>query len=214
MALIRRCVGLLLLLVVSARASAQSATSPSTGGGSGSASTVNGVAINGPAPPVAPDTLARDGQGHVTLRATRITAPVKIDGKLDDEPYRLVQPMGGFAQTEPRRGEPRPPNEPRCGCSMTTGIYVRAKCYDSSSEEQWVANEMRRDSMNVVRNENFAIYHYDTFYDRRNAFLFELSPIGGIYDAYVTNERAPGNTDYNPVWDRRGGRFEHGWTVE
>ena len=67
--------------------------------------------------------------------------------------------------------------------------------------------------MNVVRNENFAIY-FDTFYDRRNAFLFELSPIGGIYDAYVTNERAPGNTDYNPVWERQAGRFDKGWTVE
>ena len=92
-------------------------------------------------------------------------------------------------------------------------IYVGAKCYDSSPEDRWVANEMRRDSINVVRNENFAIY-FDTFYDRRNAFLFEVSPIGGIYDAYMTNERAPGNTEYNPVWEQRAGRFDKGWTVE
>jgi len=76
-----------------------------------------------------------------------------------------------------------------------------------------VANEMRRDNRGVIRNENFAIY-FDTFLDRRNAFLFELTPIDGIYDATVTNEQPGGNIDYNPVWERKAGRFPGGWTVE
>ena len=180
---------------------------------SGPAPVVNGVTINGPAPPAAPDTVARDGQGRVTLRATRITSAMKIDGKLDEDAYRLVQPMGGFVQTEPRRGEPATEQTEVWIFYDDENIYVGAKCYDSGTEDQWVANEMRRDSMNVVRNENFSIY-FDTFYDRRNAFLFELSPIGGIYDAYVTNERSPGNIDYNPVWNRQAGRFDKGWIAE
>jgi hypothetical protein len=173
----------------------------------------NGIAINGPPPPAAPDTLARDGQGRVTLRATRITQPMKIDGRLDEELYQVVRPMSGFVQTEPRRGEPATEQTEVWIFYDDDAIYVGAKCYDSTPEDNWVANEMRRDSMNVVRNENFAIY-FDTFYDRRNAFLFELSPIGGVYDAYVTNERSPGNTDYNPVWERQAGRFDQGWIAE
>ena len=176
-------------------------------------STANGVTINGPAPPVAPETVARDGQGRVTLRATRISTPMKMDGRLDEEPYRLVKPMGDFVQTDPKRGEPATEQTEFWIFYDDNAIYVGAKCYDSSPEDAWVANEMRRDSMNVVRNENFSIY-FDTFYDRRNAFLFELSPIGGIYDAYVTNERSPGNTDYNPVWSRQAGRFDGGWIAE
>jgi hypothetical protein len=172
-----------------------------------------GGVINGPEAPVAPETLARDTQGRVTLRATRITTPIKIDGKLDEEPYRLVKPMGGFVQTEPARGEAATEATEVWIFYDKDTVYVGAKCYDSAPEETWVANEMRRDSMNVVRNENFAIY-FDTFLDRRNAFLFELSPIGGTYDAYVTNERAPGNTDYNPVWARQAGRFDGGWIAE
>src|SRR6478609_4429898 len=39
----------------------------------------DGVTMNGPPPPVAPDTIARDEQGRVTLRASRITRPMKID---------------------------------------------------------------------------------------------------------------------------------------
>ncbi|MFN7914998.1 MAG: DUF5916 domain-containing protein [Vicinamibacterales bacterium] len=174
---------------------------------------VNGVPINGPAPPVAPETIARDAQGRVTLRATRVTSPMKIDGKLDEEPYLLTKPMGGFVQTEPRRGEAATEPTEVWIFYDEDNIYVGAKCYDSAPEDRWVANEMRRDNNNVIRNENFAIY-FDTFYDHRNAFLFELTPIGGIYDAYVTNERPPGNTDYQPVWNRQPGRFDGGWIAE
>ncbi|MGE3955722.1 MAG: DUF5916 domain-containing protein [Vicinamibacterales bacterium] len=196
------------VLAVASLAFAQAPATPAT-----PAVVVNGTPINGPAPPVAPDTVARDAQGHVTLRATRISTPIRIDGSLDEEPYRLTRPMSGFLQTEPRRGEPATEETEVWIFYDDNAIYVGAKCYDSATEDRWVANEMRRDSMNVVRNENFAIY-FDTFYDRRNAFLFELSPIGGIYDAYVTNERSPGNTDYNPVWARQAGRFEKGWIAE
>ena len=204
---------IVLVCLAAGRLSAQTASAGASPSESPAPATVNGVPINGPAPPLAPDTLARDTQGHVTLRATRISTPMKIDGKLDEEAYQLIKAMGGFVQTEPRRGEPATEQTEMWLFYDDENIYVGAKCYDSADERQWVANEMRRDSMNVVRNENFAVY-FDTFYDRRNAFLFELSPIGGTYDAYVTNERAPGNTDYNPVWDRQAGRFEHGWTVE
>jgi hypothetical protein len=172
-----------------------------------------GISISGPPSPVAPETIARDEQGHVTLRATRLATPIRIDGALDEDVYRAVKPMGGFVQTEPSRGEPATePTEIWIFFDDDT-VYVSARCYDSAPEEKWVANEMRRDSINVVRNENIAVY-FDTFYDRRNAFLFEISPIGGIYDAYVTNERSPGNIDYNPVWEREAGRFEGGWTAE
>ena len=41
-----------------------------------------------------------------------------------------------------------------------------------------------------------------------------MTPIGGIYDSWVTNERAPGNTDWNPVWNSKAGRFSGGWTAE
>ncbi|MEQ1908962.1 MAG: DUF5916 domain-containing protein [Vicinamibacterales bacterium] len=204
---------LVFLLIIWSAAASTVAAQSSTPAPIAALPVVNGVPINGPAPPIAPETLARDSQGRVTLRATRVTTPMKIDGRLDEEPYRLITSMSGFVQTEPRRGELATEQTEMWLFYDDENIYVGAKCYDSTSEDRWVANEMRRDSMNVVRNENFAIY-FDTFYDRRNAFLFELSPIGGIYDATVTNERGPGNTDYNPVWERQAGRFEQGWIVE
>ena len=38
-------------------------------------------------------------------------------------------------------------------------------------------------------------------------------PLGGFFDSQITDEGNP-NSDWNPVWDVRTGRFEGGWTVE
>src|SRR6202795_3580281 len=75
-----------------------------------------------------------------------------------------------------------------------------------------MANEMRRDANQIRRNDSFGVI-LDTFHDRRNGFLFYVTPIGGLADEWVTDERTP-NTDWNTVWDARTGRFANGWTVE
>ena len=71
---------------------------------------------------------------------------------------------------------------------------------------------MRRDTHNIDHNENFAVI-LDTFYDRRNGFLFHTNPLGALYDAQVTDESNT-NSDWNTVWDVKTGRFAEGWTVE
>ena len=53
----------------------------------------------------------------------------------------------------------------------------------------------------------------DTFYDRRNGFLFYTNPLGARADQAVTDEGNL-NPDWNPVWDVRTGRFDGGWTIE
>ena len=45
------------------------------------------------------------------------------------------------------------------------------------------------------------------------ASIFEVNTIGGRSDGQVTNERQF-NSDWNPIWDLRVGRFDGGWTVE
>ena len=91
-------------------------------------------------------------------------------------------------------------------------IYVAAKCYDSAPPEKWIANELRRDTNQMRQNDHFGV-GFDTFYDRRSGFMFYANPLGGFADYSVIDEGAP-NTDWNPVWDVRTGRFDGGWTLE
>ena len=55
-------------------------------------------------PPAAISTLSRDSSGHVTVRAVRLETPITLDGRLDEEVYRTVEPASGFIQQEPQEG--------------------------------------------------------------------------------------------------------------
>ena len=91
-------------------------------------------------------------------------------------------------------------------------IYVGARVWDTAPPSQWVANEMRRDTSQLRDNDGFWVV-FDTFLDRRNGVVFYTNPLGAIGDFQITNEGNP-NSDWNPVWDVRTGRFDGGWTVE
>jgi len=54
---------------------------------------------------------------------------------------------------------------------------------------------------------------FDTFHDRRNGVQFQSTPLGGLSDSLITDER-DSNRDWNTVWDARARRFDQGWIVE
>ena len=169
------------------------------------------TAIDGPEPPVPPAVLSRDTEGRVTLRATRLAEPIVVDGRLAELIYRQVPSMTEFIQQEPIEGELATEQTEVWVFFDDDNIYVSARCWDSHPEKM-VANEMRRDHRNIHTNENFAVI-FDTFYDRRNGFLFHTNPLGAIFDAQVTDERNV-NSDWNTVWDVKTGRWQRGWLVE
>ena len=171
-----------------------------------------GRAIDGPPAPVPPATIRRDANGRATVRAVRLDAPLRLDGVLDEAIYANVQPFGDFIQQSPDEGAPA--SEPTDAWIFfdDQSIYVAARIWESVPESEWVANEMQRDSFQIINNDGFIVV-FDTFYDRRNGFAFRVNPIGGFSDRQITDEGNP-NPDWNPVWDVRTGRFDGGWTVE
>ena len=196
--------------------------SPGTGSEPGSVSplpsTVNTggadvlAAIDGPPPPIPPEVISRDEQGRATVRAIKLTEGIRLDGQLDEQVYHTVPPISGFIQQTPDEGAPA--SEPTEAWVMFDGtnLYVGARCYDSAPPSEWVANDMRRDTAQLRQNDTLAVI-LDTFYDRRNGVAFYTNPLAARADFAITNEGNP-NSDWNPVWDVRTGRFEGGWTVE
>ncbi len=179
--------------------------------GSGFAAAPAGL-IDGPPPPVAPETLTRDAAGRATVRAVRLTGSWRLDGALDEAFYEEVPSVDGFIQQLPDAGEPATERTEAWVFYDAQNVYVSARVWDSAPESQWVANEMQRDSRQLAQNDYFSVV-LDTFYDRRNGVIFIVNPIGGFVDIQVTDEGNP-NMDWNPIWDVRTGRFDGGWTVE
>ena len=157
----------------------------------------DGRVIFGPRPPALPETIVRDADGRATLRAVRLTEPLKVDGKLDEPVYASVKPMSGFIQSLPDIGRPVSERTEAWVFFDDANLYVSCRCWDSAPPSQWVANEMRRDSGQIRQNDGFGVM-LDTFYDRRNAVNFVTNALGGLLDSQYTNE-GNSNADWNAV---------------
>jgi hypothetical protein len=169
-------------------------------------------AIDGPPPPQAPEVITRRSDGQATVRAIKLPAPLKVDGVLDEEVYAREKPFGGLIQVAPRYGEPQTERSDVWVLYDDQTLYLACRCWDSAPPEQWVANELRRDT-NGLRNNDHIGAMFDTFYDRRSGFGFYTNPLGARADYSVVDEGGS-NTDWNPVWTSKTGRFDGGWTVE
>ena len=180
---------------------------PSTGGFRTPA-----AVIDGPPPPEPPAVISRDAAGRATIRAVRIAEPLRIDGTLDERVYQDVPALSDFVQALPDEGAPATEQTDVWILFDRDQIYISGRCWDSMPEPRWVVNDMRRDSFNLLQNEQFG-FMIDTFYDRRNGIILNVNPIGGRVDARVTNEQDY-NADWNPIWEVETGRFEQGWTFE
>ena len=198
---------LLVLLLVASPAFAQSAPpqSPDAVG-------ADGRTIDGPPAPIAPATITRDDAGQATVRAIRLTAPLKVDGVLDEDVYRTEPGFGGLLQVVPHTGDPASEETDVWVMFDKETVFVGARLHDSAPESKWVANELRRDTNQLRQNDTFGV-GFDTFYDRRSGFMFYTNALGALADYSVIDEGAP-NSDWNPVWTVRTGRFDGGWTVE
>ena len=168
-----------------------------------------------PAPPAparsVEPTLTRDSDGRVTLRAIRLEEPLRTDGRLDELIYGVVPPADDFIQQLPLEGEAATEKTEAWIFFDDRNIYVSARAWDSQPERM-VASELRRDGRQINQGQNIAIV-FDTFNDNRNGFYFQTNPLGVLRDLEVTDEGNP-NTDWNPVWEVRAGRFDQGWTFE
>ena len=169
------------------------------------------VAIDGPAAPIAPAVITRDEAGRATIRAIKLAEPLHLDGALDESVYESPS-IGGFIQQVPREGQSATERTEAWVMFDSDNIYLACRCWDSAPPERWIANELRRDTNQLRQNDTFGVI-FDTFYDRRNGFLFYTNPLGARADQAVSDEGNL-NVDWNPVWDVRTGRFAGGWTVE
>jgi hypothetical protein len=152
----------------------------------------------------------RDAQGRFSFGAVVVSAPHRIDGRLD-EPHYGSRPIADFVQMEPSGGQPATEKTEVWVFFDRRALYVSFRVWESRPDLM-IANEMRRDSNNI-RLGDCVGFSLDTFHDGRNAFQFEINPVGGRTDGQSFNERQY-SSDWNPVWDLAIGHFEGGWTIE
>ncbi len=136
----------------------------------------------------------------------------RIDGRLDDEAWRLAEPVRDFAQQRPLEGaEPSERSEVFIMYD-DAALYVGARLYrrDPSRIPRSVN---RRDGFGNA--EQFTVV-LDTYLDRRTAFGFSVTAAGvkGDYFLSQDDEMRGRSSQYDPVWDTRATIDSAGWIAE
>src|SRR5262249_26884207 len=109
------------------------------------------------------------------------TAPV-IDGRLDDEVWRQATPIGDLVQIEPVAGTPPTEKTEVRILYDDDHLYLGIRCFDDEPSGI-IGTQMGRDA-DLDTDDRVEIV-IDTFHDRRNAFFFQMNPVGSKGDALI-----------------------------
>jgi len=133
-----------------------------------------------------------------TAQASRVDRAPRLDGTLDDPLWVQASSISNFLQREPYEGRtPTERTEVRVLYDKHD-VYFGITCFDSDPKGI-VATELRRDVSQEL-DDYFEII-VDSSHDRRNAYVFQVNPLGTQRDALITEEQAAENGDGDPGWD-------------
>jgi uncharacterized protein DUF5916/cellulose/xylan binding protein with CBM9 domain len=131
-------------------------------------------------------------------QAVRVEHAPRLDGTLNDPLWQAVEPISDFRQREPYEGQtPTEKTEVRI-LYTRHAVYFGIFCRDSDPKSI-VATELRRDLPQAL-DDSFEIL-IDPTHDRRNAYVFQINPLGTQSDGLITEEQHAEQQDFDPSWD-------------
>lgn len=133
---------------------------------------------------------------------------IAVDGRLDEDAWARAPVIREFTQVDPVEGAPPSEQTEVRVLADRDNIYIGLRCLGEPA--RIIAREMRRDAN--LGNDDHATVVIDTFGDRRNGFVFIVSPAGGKRDGIVTDGRA--EFDWDGIWYVRSRISDEGWVSE
>jgi Domain of unknown function (DUF5916)/Carbohydrate family 9 binding domain-like len=138
------------------------------------------------------------GLAQRIAQAVRVDRAPHMDGTLDDPIWLQASPITDFRQREPYEGVAATESTELRVLFSRNEIYFGIACRDSLVNGP-VATQLRRDVTQEL-DDYFEII-IDSRHDRRNAYVFQINPLGTQRDALITDEQAGETQDGDPGWD-------------
>ena len=165
---------------------------------------------------LAPALVAQDGGltrqdplGTRAAVAAERTAPIRIDGRLDDAAWQAAMPVSGFVQAEPVEGAAVDQRTEVRILFDEEALYIGARMYDALPAT--IARQL-------VRRDESGQYDYfevslDPDLDRRMGHRFRVTAAGVQIDDYLFND-VNEDRSWDAVWESDVRIDEEGWTAE
>ncbi len=154
---------------------------------------------------------ARAASEPPEIRATFTDSLITVDGTLDEPPWQQAEVITTFQQREPQEGAPASERTEVRVLYSRSRLYVGVICFDSQPDAI-VTSRYDRDA-DLTPDDRITLL-FDTFLDRRNAFVFQVNAAGARFDQIITDEGQDQNPDWNGIWYARTRRSTQGWTAE
>jgi len=143
------------------------------------------------------------------VRAHERTAPINIDGRLNEPDWADAPAASNFVQVRPTEGAPPPESTEVRVLFDEEAIYVGARMHESDPASI-------RDQL--VRRDQGGQYDYfevmiDPNRDRQTGYLFRLGVAGNELDAFLFDDSRT-DVDFDAVWESAARRDSLGWTAE
>ena len=169
-------------------------------------------------------TRAQTPNERFNVEPRRTPEPPTLDGVLEDAEWGRATVIDEFVQQEPSEGDPATERTIVHLMYDEHALYVGVEAHDSLPNGV-IATEMRRDSRQLLDEDNFQLI-LDTFHDSRSGYMFVTSPLGAKLEQQIAEEGEGGyrrssasinsnvNLDWDGVWDVSARRTDQGWVAE
>jgi hypothetical protein len=164
---------------------------------------------------IAAPATAQNGSGvHPTppplVGATRLSASLEIDGRLDETAWLSVPAASDFRQAEPSEGAPATQRTEVRFLFDDANLYVGARMFDERGAAGVQTRLVRRDGQ---VDSDYLELIFDTFHDHLGRTFFLVNPSGVKADSYGPGGSG-GDPSWDPVWEVATSIDSLGWVAE
>jgi Domain of unknown function (DUF5916) len=150
-------------------------------------------------------------RGAPSLRATAVSAPLRLDGHLDEPQWQAADSIAELTEVEPTEGAVPVARTVVRVLATPDALMFGVMAYDPDPSGIVTFTKSRDASLG---SEDHARLVLDTFGDGRTGYVFAVNPGGARYDAVVANRGESENSEWDGVWEARTARSPMGWSVE
>src|SRR2546428_2974869 len=141
--------------------------------------------------------------------AVRAKTPVVIDGRDDDEVWRVAPAITQFREFQPKEdGDPRFPTEAKVAYDDRY-LYVFIRAFDPHPDS--ILKLLARRDVGAATDQLKIMV--DSYHDRRSGFEFAVNPAGVKRDYAMYNDNQEDDA-WDAVWDVATQVDSLGWTAE
>ncbi len=151
---------------------------------------------------------AGETEEKIPHRVPRVSGPVKVDARLDENAWQEALVMGVNTEVRPSENVPAPVQTDMLLAYSETHFYVAFRAYDPDPS-RIRARLCDRDRM---WDDEWVVIGIDTYNDQRGGFEFACNPLG-IQGDTASGVHGDGNA-WDAIWDSAGRITEEGYVVE